>query len=192
MPTSTSGGRLDLPEMDREAVREQQEVAGGDAVADLALPDLRLLLVRQQDHHDLALAGGVRDVEDAQPSRLGVRAALRVRPKADDHVDAGFLQVQRVCMALGAVADDRNGLPLEEGRVSRIVVEDGHGRASIEPDVAASSSPESPVEPDRCRHELPEFRLRNSGLVFSRDFASRASPARSGAAASRTRSPSAP
>jgi len=41
-----AGGRLDLAEMDREAVGEHQQVAGGDPVEDLGLPELGLLLVR--------------------------------------------------------------------------------------------------------------------------------------------------
>src|SRR3954451_16828417 len=39
------GARLDLPEVDGEAVGEHQEVARGDAVLDLGVPDLGLLLV---------------------------------------------------------------------------------------------------------------------------------------------------
>ena len=40
---------------------EHQQVAGGDPVGDLCLPDLGLLLVRQQDHDDVPAACGVRD-----------------------------------------------------------------------------------------------------------------------------------
>ena len=75
MPTSTPGGGVDLPEVDREAVGEHQEVALGDPVADLALPDLGLLLVGEQDHHDVAAAGGVGDVQDLEAGGLGLGAA---------------------------------------------------------------------------------------------------------------------
>ena len=122
--TSTSGGRVDLVEVDREAVREQQQVARRDAVADLALPHLGLLLVGQQDHHDVALAGGVRHVEHAQSLGLGVLAAGRVGPQADDDVDARLLQVQGVRVALRAVAEDRDGLALELREVGVVLVVD--------------------------------------------------------------------
>ena len=56
-----AGRRLDLAVVDREAVAEQQHVALGDAVADLLLPDLGVELVGQQDHHEVAAAGGLDD-----------------------------------------------------------------------------------------------------------------------------------
>ena len=77
MPDVDAGRRLDLAEVDREAVGEQEQVAGRDAVGDLRLPDLGLLLVRQQDHHDVAAAGGVGDVEDLEPGRLAPRRGWR-------------------------------------------------------------------------------------------------------------------
>ena len=63
-----AGRRLDLAEVDREAVGEHQQVAGGDPVPDLGLPDLGLLLVRQQDHHHVAAAGRLGHVEHLSPS----------------------------------------------------------------------------------------------------------------------------
>ena len=114
-----AGRRLDLVEVDREAVGEHEQVAGRDPVGDVGLPDLGLLLVREQDHHDVAAAGGVGDVEDLEAGGLGIGAARRVRAEADDDVDAGVLQVERVGVALRAVAEDRDRLALErlEGRV---------------------------------------------------------------------------
>ena len=55
------GGRLDLAVVDREAVAEQQQVAGGDPVADLALPDLAVQLVGHEHLHEVAAAGGLGD-----------------------------------------------------------------------------------------------------------------------------------
>ena len=67
MPTSTPGGGSICAEVDREAVGEHQQVALADPVADLRLPDLGLALVGQQDHHHVAAARGVGDVEDLEP-----------------------------------------------------------------------------------------------------------------------------
>ncbi|GBD46011.1 hypothetical protein HRbin41_00830 [bacterium HR41] len=115
--------RLDLAEVDRETVREEQQVAGGDAVFDLALPGLGLVLVRDQDHHHVAGAGGVGDVENAQTLALGFGARRRAWPQADDNVDAGVAQVQRVRVALRPVADDRDGLTFELAEIGVLVVD---------------------------------------------------------------------
>ena len=126
-----AGRRHDLLEVDREAVGEEQQVARRDPVGDLGLPDLGLLLVGQQDHHDVAAAGGFGDVEHLEAGRLGLGAAGGVRAQADDDVDAGVLQVEGVGVALGAVAEDGDGLALEQGEVGVLVVEDvvcAHGR----------------------------------------------------------------
>src|SRR5205807_10344969 len=95
----------------------------GDAVADLGLPHLPMLLVREQDHHEVAAAGGVDDRDDLEAllARLGDR--LRVLAQADDDVDAGVFEVERVGVALRAVADDGDGLAVEEPEVSVVVVD---------------------------------------------------------------------
>ena len=115
--------RRDLVEVDREAVGEHEQVALGDPVGDLALPDLRLLLVGEQDHHHVAAAGGVGDVEDLEALRLGLGAAGGVGPQADDDVDPGLLQVERVGVALRAVAEDRDRLA-HEGAEGGVVLVD--------------------------------------------------------------------
>jgi hypothetical protein len=119
-----AGRGLDLAEVDREAVGEEQEVAGSDAVGDVRGPDLGLFLVRQQDHHQLAAAGGFGDVQHLEPGRFGLGAAGGIGPQADDHVDSGVLEVEGVSVPLGAVAEDRDGLAVELAEVGVLVVED--------------------------------------------------------------------
>jgi hypothetical protein len=51
--------------VDREAVAEEEQVALGDAVADLGLPDLAVQLVGTRTMTDVALAGRVGDAEHA-------------------------------------------------------------------------------------------------------------------------------
>jgi hypothetical protein len=90
----------DLLEVDGEAVGEEQQVARRDAVGDLGLPDLRLLLVGQQDHHRIAAAGSVGDVEHLEARLFRFGPAGRIGSQADDDVDPGILQVEGVGMAL--------------------------------------------------------------------------------------------
>ena len=49
----------------------------------------------------------------SRPSRLGLRPAGGVGPQPDDDVDARVLQVERVGVALRAVADHGDGLAVE-------------------------------------------------------------------------------
>ena len=52
--------------------------------------------------------------------------------QADAHVDAGVAQVERVGVALAAVADDGDLAPLDHGQVGIVVVEHlGHGGHSF-------------------------------------------------------------
>ena len=118
-----AGGRLDLVVEDREAVAEEQQVALGDAVADLVLPDLAVQLVGDEHHHDVAAAGGVGDGLDLEARVLGLLYGRGVLAQAYDDVDARVLEVLRVGVALRAEADDRDGLAVEEGEVCVVVVE---------------------------------------------------------------------
>ena len=57
--------------------------------------------------------------DDAEPRALRLRLRLRAGGEADADVDAGVAEVQRVGVALRAVADDRDLPLLERGRGSR-------------------------------------------------------------------------
>ena len=102
---------------------EQQHVARRDPVADLGLPHLAVQLVGDEHHHQVAAARRLDDRHhlEALLARRGDRGG--VLAQTDDDVDAGVLQVQRVGMALRAVADDRDGLAVEQLEVGVVVVE---------------------------------------------------------------------
>jgi hypothetical protein len=104
-------------------VGEHQEVARGDPIADLALPELGLLLVREQDHHDVALARRVGDRGHAKAVALRLFDRGGVLAEADHYVDAGVLQVQRMGVALRAIAEDGHGLSVELREIGVIVVD---------------------------------------------------------------------
>ena len=73
-----------------------------------------------------AAVGGV---DDAEPGLLGLRPERTVGSQADAHVHAAVLQVQRMRMALAAVADDRDLLAPAGVEVGVLVVEDVHQAA---------------------------------------------------------------
>jgi hypothetical protein len=107
-------------------VPEQERVPGRDAVADLGLVNVVMQLVGHEDHHHVAARGGVSHADDLEAVLARLLDAGGPFAQADDHVDPRVLEVQGVGVALGAEADDGDGLAVEEGEVSVVVVE--HGR----------------------------------------------------------------
>ena len=91
---------------------------------DLLLIDLGLVLVGQQDHHHVGLGDGLADRLDLQALLLGELDRLRGRTQADHHVDARVAQVQRMRVALRAVAEDGDLLAFERGEVGVLFVPD--------------------------------------------------------------------
>lgn len=83
----------DLPEVDVKAVGKQERVALLQVGRDLLAVDLRLHLVGQQDHHEVARASGVGDLHHLEPCTLGLgpRGAAPAQPH--HHPNAGLLGV---------------------------------------------------------------------------------------------------
>ena len=115
-------GRGDPPEVDVEAVGEHQQLAGAQVRRDLGVVDGLLGGVRDEDHDHVGRLDRVGDVHDPQAGLLGEGAALGARREPDDDVDAGLVEVQRVGVALAAVADDRDRLPGQRRRIGVVVV----------------------------------------------------------------------
>ena len=106
---------------------EQQHVALGDAVAQFVLPHFAMELVGDEDHDQVAPAGGLHRGQHLEPLLACLRHRGGVLAQADDHVDAGVLEVECVGVALGAVADDRDRLAREQSQIGVVVVD--HGRS---------------------------------------------------------------
>ena len=110
--------------MDVEAVGKGQSGARLQIRLDLRLVDGGLILVRQQDHHHIRFGGGVGHGLDLQALLLGVFHGLGGRTQADDHVDTGVTQVQRMGVALGTVTDNGHLLAIEHGQIGVLFVPD--------------------------------------------------------------------
>ncbi len=57
--TSTFVGRLDLSEVNGEAVREHQRLARGEVRSDFVVIQIALNMIRHQDHRDVGAFDGV-------------------------------------------------------------------------------------------------------------------------------------
>ena len=122
------GARLDQVEVDVEPVREHQRRAllhvGGEVVA----VDVGLQLVGREHHHHVGPLGGLGDLHHLELLALGLLDALRALAQRHRHVlDAGIAQVERVGMALAAIADDGDLLALDQVQVGVAIVINAHG-----------------------------------------------------------------
>ena len=118
-----AGRGLDVAEADVEAVAEEQARALLEVRLDVLGVDAALHLVGREDDDEVGLLHGVGHGEDGQALGLGLGAALAALGEADAHVDTGVAQVERVGVALAAVADDGHLASLDDAEVGVVVVE---------------------------------------------------------------------
>ena len=95
---------------------------GPQVRGDLGVVDGLLGGVGDEDHDHVGGLDRVGDVDDREPGILREGAALRSGREPDDDVDPGLVEVERVGVALAAVADDRHGLPGQRRRIGVVVV----------------------------------------------------------------------
>ena len=116
------GLRHNLVEAHREPVAHEQRVARGQVRGDVLVEDRLVLRVRAQEHDQVGFGCGGCHRQHPQARRLRLGHGRRVLPKADAHVDARLLEVERMGMALRAVPDDGDLAPGDEGGIGILVV----------------------------------------------------------------------
>ncbi len=116
--------RLDVAVVDVEAVGEGQGSARLQVRLNVLLVDGCLVLVRQKNHHNVSLSDGLANRLDLKALLLGELHGLGGRTQADDHVDTGVTQVQRVGVTLRTVAQDGHLLAIEHGQIGVLLVPD--------------------------------------------------------------------
>ena len=80
--------------------------------------EIGLDVIGYQDHHHVGGLGGFGRSEHGEPGGVGFGAALAFGGQADNDVEPGVAQIQRVRVALAAVADDGDFLAFEGVDVS--------------------------------------------------------------------------
>ena len=114
--------RNNLLEVDVETMCESESTARLEVGTNLFLVDVRLLLIRDQNHRDVRLLDRLSDWQNLEVVRFGSGLGFRALVKTDDDVDAALLEVQRMRMSLAAVADDGNGLALHDLPVRVLII----------------------------------------------------------------------
>ena len=127
MPTSTSRSGSIWPKWTLNPWANMSRLPGA-IPSRISASQTSACFVRQQDHHDVALAGGVRDRQHAQSVPLRLLDGRRVLAQTDYDVDARILEAERMGVALRAVADDGHGLAVELGEIVLVV---DHGRETL-------------------------------------------------------------
>jgi hypothetical protein len=96
--------RLNLAEVHVEAMREQQRRAGFDVWLDSVLVDTRLGHVRREHGDQVRATHGVARFGHGKAVDIGTAPGRPAGTQSDHHVEAGILQVERMCAALATVA----------------------------------------------------------------------------------------
>ena len=117
-------GDLDVAVADVEAVREEKGGAFLQVGGNLLGVHVALDLVGQQQRDDIALGDGLGHVLDLEAGGLSLGPGGGTGAQADDHVNSGILQVQRVSVTLRTVTNDGNLLGLDQRQVCAVVVDD--------------------------------------------------------------------
>ena len=126
-------GGNDLFEVDVEAVGESEGLAFGQVGSDLGFVNIGLLLVGDQDHDDVCSLGSFCNGHNGQTGFFRLLSGLGAAIQADNNVNAGIAQVQRMSMALRAVADDCNFFAVEGMDVAVLLIVDFNCHGNLPP-----------------------------------------------------------
>ena len=114
--------------MDVEAVGEHKRRALLHVVVQVLAVDVALQFVGGEHHDEVGPFGGLGDFHHLEAG--GFRLLGRGRTLAErngDFLDAGILQVERMGVALAAIADDDDLLALDQVQVGVAIVINTHG-----------------------------------------------------------------
>jgi hypothetical protein len=124
--------RIEQVEVHVEAVCEDERCALLHVVVHVVAIDVALQFVRGEHHHQVGPLGGLGDFHHLEAGGFRLLRGGRALAQRNDHVlDAGVLEVQRMGMALAAVADDADLLALDQVQVGVFVVENFHDLPKI-------------------------------------------------------------
>ncbi len=130
--------RLDQIEMHVEAVREHQRRAVFHVLGKRLAIDVALQFVGREHHHDVGPFGGFRHFHDLEFLGLGLLDAGGGLAQSDrDLLDAAVAQIERVGVALAAIADNGDLFALDQVQVGVAIVINTHDDPHLAPDLSA-------------------------------------------------------
>jgi hypothetical protein len=122
-----AGLGLDQAEMHVQTMGKGDRRALAQVVMDVFAVGVGLKLIGHGEHDQVAPGGGLGDAHDLQALALGLGGAGGAfAQRHDDVLGAAVAQVQRVGMALAAIAQDRHLLVLDQVHIAIAIVVDAH------------------------------------------------------------------
>ena len=122
---------IEQVEVHVEAMREHQRGALFHVVVQMLAVDIALQFIGGEHHDKVRPFGGIGDFHHFEAGGLGFFGGSRALAQRDgDILDAGILQVQRMGVALAAIADDDDLFALDQVQVGVAIVINTHGRSS--------------------------------------------------------------
>ena len=118
--------RLDIAEVDIEAMSESERIARVQVRSDALLVDLCLLLVGSEDHDKICFLCSISNGHDLEACFFSSLPGLGTFTQTNAHVATRILQIQRMSMTLRAIADNGDLLTLDELGICVLLVIDGY------------------------------------------------------------------
>ena len=115
-------GRDNLLEMNVEAVGKCERGAFLQIRGDFVFVNVRLLLVRNENHRNIGSFNRVRNAENFQALTFSDGFGFGAFVQPDDDINAAVFQIQRVRMPLRTVTDNRDGLAVHDFPVDILVI----------------------------------------------------------------------
>jgi hypothetical protein len=117
--------RNDLTEVDCETVSEHQHIARFQVRCNVLLVHCCLLFIIDQNHDDVSLLCGLCCGEYFEALCLSLCPGLAALVQTDDYsglIAQRFLGIQCVCVTLAAVADNSDGLAIQQRQVTIFLI----------------------------------------------------------------------
>src|SRR5690606_38559528 len=119
--------RNHLVVMNRKTMSEGQGSALLDVWLDLFFIELRLELVRSQDHYYISRFNSGSNIGHFQAVSFCFLNGWRTGAQTNNHINAGVFQVARVGVTLRTVTDNGNFFALDDGKIRVFIVISVHG-----------------------------------------------------------------
>ena len=108
--------------VDVEAVGEHQHITGLEVRLYVLLIHISLQLVIDQDHDDIGLLYSLSGGKNLQSLCLCLCLGLGALVQTNHYITSGILQIQCVCMALGAITNHTDLLSLEKREITIFLI----------------------------------------------------------------------